>query len=111
MADDLNPVYQGDQSTWTLQMYYRGTTTARPLTGISAASCFYKLQPKDNSTPVSYGTGTLAIPNPSGGVMTLAPSAADVATPDTYLLYVLVPWDGTHLQHSDPYTVVIQSAP
>lgn len=110
MADDLSPVFQGDRSTWTLTTYYRGTTTVRPLTGISAGACQYKLQSKDAPATVWTGTGTIAIPNAGAGTLTIAPSAADVATPDTYWLWLLIPWSGT-LQHSDPYLVEVRAAP
>lgn len=112
MADDLSPVYQGDLSLWTLTTYYRGTTAVRPLTGISAGACSYKLQPVGSSAPVSNGTGAIAILSPaSNGQLTISPGAADVATPGEYLLWLLIPWDGSHLQHSDPYPIEIKYAP
>ena len=112
MADDLSPIYQGDQSPWTFTMYYRGTSTVRPLTGIAANACSYKLQPVGSSAVISNGTGTIAIPSPaSNGVLTIAPSAADVATPGEYLLWLLIPWDGSHQQHSDPYPIEVKYAP
>jgi hypothetical protein len=111
MADDLSPIYQGDRNTWTLNQVFRVGGAARSLVGITPSSIVLKLQSEQRpGTVITLNSANIAIPNGAAGIATYAPSANDVATPDLYILWASVPWNGP-LQHCDPYPVEIRSAP
>ncbi len=111
MTDTLSPIYTGDTTAWTLNQHDR-LGNVRSLAGISAGSIVVKLQSIDTPATVIIGGGTCAIAGDgTSGVLTYTPVSADVATPDTYWLYVIIPWTSGRNQHNDPYELEIKNAP
>lgn len=112
VADGYSPILQGDtlvNFTPQFAQYVNGVLQAYNLTGLTISM---KMQSTNDPTIVQVGTGTWTIDNAAAGQAHYVYSAADVATPGVWTLFIkLTQTSSGAFVHAFQKTLQIDAAP